>query len=250
MVIISTSGDDWASYYHIVGVPVAALIMGLTIGFIIRQFKKNNAVIYSLFYSLDIGLSLLAAKAFLHFKYLRYRIIFVGILLTSAIGLLFPVISNITSKRRLVPEFNFLVSSFLFFSMLSVFPFQSFQIGKDLHPVFDKELFECALILRPLIPEGSLIIAFGGKSKDETRRPVAYNASYMFFWLDRKGFNIPSDNQTINLLMNFSDLGAEYFVYEKRYLPETHRFFERVLNEFTLVKECESANLFVLKSSD
>jgi hypothetical protein len=39
-------------------------------------------------------------------------------------------------------------------------------------------------------------LASGGASVDDTGKPVAYNASYFFYWLDRKGFNIPRDLQT------------------------------------------------------
>jgi hypothetical protein len=131
-------------------------------------------------------------------------------------------------------------------SFLSVFPFLAVQVGRDLHPGSFQAKFACALSFKPLVPDRALILASGSVSRDETGRPVAYNASYMFFWTDRKGFNIPADQLSLDHVQSYIRRGAGYFILEKDALIASPEFVEELRKNFTLLAECDEAFLFKL----
>jgi hypothetical protein len=131
-------------------------------------------------------------------------------------------------------------------SFLSVFPFLAVQVVRDLHPRSFQAKFACALSFKPLIPDRALILASGGVSRDETGRPVAYNASHMFFWTDRKGFSIAADQLSLDHVQNYIRRGAGYFVLEKDALIASPGFVEELRKNFTLLAECGEAFLFKL----
>ena len=81
--------------------------------------------------------------------------------------------------------------------------------------------FVFAETLKPQLTTPGLILASGGHCKDPDGYQVAYNASYMFYWLDRKGWNVCVEEQSLNSVREFSQKGAVYFVAERKYLHET-----------------------------
>jgi hypothetical protein len=72
--------------------------------------------------------------------------------------------------------------------------------------------------LRPKLTADGPIVASGGHCTDSDGYPVAYNASYMFYWLDRKGWNVCVEDQSAAKLRELAAKGAVYFVAEKKYL--------------------------------
>jgi 4-amino-4-deoxy-L-arabinose transferase-like glycosyltransferase len=128
--------------------------------------------------------------------------------------------------------------------LTAVLAFEGVMVIRDLHPKHFQGLYACARSFQALIPEEALIVASGGASRDETGKPVAYNASYMFFWLDRKGFNIPSDGYSLEAAEALVQRGARYFVLEKATLKDAPRFLEGVRSKAVLLAECPEAFLF------
>ncbi len=72
--------------------------------------------------------------------------------------------------------------------------------------------------LRPTLTADGPIVASGGHCTDGDGYQVAYNASYMFYWLDRKGWNVCVEDQSAAKLRELAARGAVYFVAEKKYL--------------------------------
>ena len=128
--------------------------------------------------------------------------------------------------------------------LTAILAFEGVMVVRDLHPARFEGLYSCARSFQPLIPEGVLIVASGGASRDDTGKPVAYNASYMFFWLDRKGFSIPSDRYSLEAAEALVRRGARYFVLEKETLKDAARFLEDVKSRAVLLAECPEAYLF------
>ena len=128
--------------------------------------------------------------------------------------------------------------------LIAILGFEGVMVLRDIHPTRFQGLYECAQRFKPLVPEGSLILASGDVSRDETGKPVAYNASYMFFWLDRKGFNIPSDGYSLEAVEAFVRRGAGYFVLEKETVKNAPRFLEDLKSKAVLLSECPEAYLF------
>jgi hypothetical protein len=69
----------------------------------------------------------------------------------------------------------------------------------------------------------------------------------MFYWLDRKGFNICVEQQSVAALRLLAERGARYFVAEKDALKQKPGFEMELRAAFPLVAECDEAYLFQLK---
>ncbi len=130
--------------------------------------------------------------------------------------------------------------------LAAVFPLLGIRVVRDFYPRQHVSLYECAQAFRPLLSPGSPILATGGPSRDETGKPVAYNASYFFYWLDRKGFNIPADRLTLDEVAGFARRGAEYFILEKDTLAAQPAFLAELRGRYRLLAECGEAFLFGL----
>lgn len=103
--------------------------------------------------------------------------------------------------------------------MASTFLLDTKQVRTNL---LDKRLevpgFKFANELRPTLTNEGPIVASGGHCVDPDGYQLAYNASYMFYWLDRKGWNMCVEEQSASRLRELAGRGAVYFVAEKHYL--------------------------------
>jgi len=131
--------------------------------------------------------------------------------------------------------------------LLCVLSFQAFLVVRDFHPRMYEPLFRCARSFASSISGGELILITGGPSKDETGRPVAFNAPYFFYWLDRKGWNIPYDAISPEEVRAFARKGARFFIGEKGSLAVTPGLEEELRASFQVIAECPEAILFRLQ---
>ena len=97
------------------------------------------------------------------------------------------------------------------------------------------------------MPKKGLILASGGKCFDDDGYPVAYNASFMFYWLERKGFNVCAEEQSVEKVKEFAAKGAKYFVAQKSFVNEKADFAAELKQNFPLVAECDSFLYLILK---
>ena len=86
-------------------------------------------------------------------------------------------------------------------------------------------------------------------ARDETGRPVAYNASYFFYWLDRKGWNIPREAISPDEVRAYARKGARFFVSEKDVLDAAPGLEARLRAAFPAAAECPAAILFRIEDS-
>ena len=68
-----------------------------------------------------------------------------------------------------------------------------------------------------LLSKDGLIIVSGGHCIDKNGYELAYNASFMFYWLDRKGWNTCIEKQPMQI-REFKAKGAVYLVAQKNYI--------------------------------
>jgi hypothetical protein len=106
-------------------------------------------------------------------------------------------------------------------------------------------LFACAQRFAAQVPEGERIAASGGVCRDPTGRSVAYNAPYFFYWMDRKGWNLCVEEQSIENLARLRERGARFFVSETA-RAQAVPGFEDALAGFREVDACPEARLFAL----
>lgn len=108
------------------------------------------------------------------------------------------------------------------------------------------EFYSCKSILLEKIPRGSLILASGASCKDDKGYPVAYNSSYFFYWLNMKGYNICTEDQSLESIMSFKKKGCKFFIAEIRALERKPGFENDLKKTFKPILECNGIILFEL----
>jgi 4-amino-4-deoxy-L-arabinose transferase-like glycosyltransferase len=93
--------------------------------------------------------------------------------------------------------------------------------------------------VRPGLASDGLILVSGGHSRDKNNYPVAYNASYMFYWLDRKGWNLPVEEHSLATLREFSKRGARYFIGERQFMKDAPGFEESARDAYPVLAESD-----------
>jgi 4-amino-4-deoxy-L-arabinose transferase-like glycosyltransferase len=107
----------------------------------------------------------------------------------------------------------------------------------------------CALQFVSHVPSNGLIVTNGGSMLDEYHRPVAYNESMLFAWVDRKGFNYGDEELGIDTLDQIAALGGRYWI--ARNFELNRRDF-RVLADarYRLLDDCAGGfSLYDLRAS-
>ncbi len=242
---IRTTGDFWASYYHVVSVPPLALSLGLAFTAAEERLGGRSALRTAAFAAFGLGVAMTAI-----------RILFGPIPFSPGAVTVFVIAAAAGAGWLLASRPIFGASrpsGWMQFGsaacaagLLALFPLEGAQTARDLHPSKYMALFECAEIFRPLIPEGSLILTSGGPRLDETGKRVAFNASYFFYWLDRKGFNLPAEDQTLEAVAAFVGRGARYLVLEDDVLKARPGFKDELKQVYPLLAERPEASLFKL----
>ncbi|HEY0461647.1 MAG TPA: hypothetical protein VGC97_21090, partial [Pyrinomonadaceae bacterium] len=130
-------------------------------------------------------------------------------------------------------------------SIIGAFALEARQIRVNLlqNRVRD-ESFACARELKPALVEDGLILVSGSHCVDPDGYMVAYNASFMFYWLDRKGFNICTEEQSVEKVREFAAQGAKYFVAQKSILRQKTGFEAELKRAFPLTAECDEFFVF------
>lgn len=119
---------------------------------------------------------------------------------------------------------------------------QLFLEHRKLEPAFAE-----AGQIEPYLQRNALILVSGGACVDADGYALAYNASYMFYWLDRKGFNICSDRQTISAVEGFRALGAQYFVAQRTDLAKAPGFEGSLAARFPVMTSTDEFVVFDLR---
>ncbi len=152
--------------------------------------------------------------------------------------------------RRQERTWKTVFAGLVFFALIGTFVFQARKIRANFlqERVADAGLAS-AKLFAPLMKKPGLILASGGNCFDEDGFRVAYNESYMFYWLERKGFNVCVEEQSAENVRNFAELGAVYFVAEKNKLVQKPNFEPELKNNFPLVAETDAMLLFDLSET-
>jgi 4-amino-4-deoxy-L-arabinose transferase-like glycosyltransferase len=110
--------------------------------------------------------------------------------------------------------------------------------------------YACATQIRPALKQEGLIVASGGHCVGKNGYALAYNASFMFYWLDRKGWNVCIEDQSPDKIAAFAAKGAEYFVAQRSMLKQKAGFEEELRHDYPVVSECDEFVVFELTKRD
>lgn len=117
------------------------------------------------------------------------------------------------------------------------------RILENLRP---DESHACAIELKPTLSDLGPILVSGDRCFDPDGYPVAYNASFMFYWLERKGSNICVEQQSIENVAAAAAKGARYYVAQRKYMKLKPGFEEKLRSEYPVVDECGEFVVFRL----
>jgi 4-amino-4-deoxy-L-arabinose transferase-like glycosyltransferase len=124
------------------------------------------------------------------------------------------------------------------------------RVKADVHPNAFAPLYADAVAFAPLLPPGDLILVSGGPSHDRLGHPLATNASYMFYWTDHKGFNIPRDRQSLAAIDSIARSGATFYIAEKDALRDAPGGEEALRRRYRVAADGAWAILLDLRHPD
>ncbi len=225
-----------------VWMPAGALLglLGLVLGW------RNRAVRFSVAWLTIVGIYFLVAGRTTGDPWAAYYHAVaaapVSLLLGATVALALTRFKIRWDSRRSVD-----LVALLMFGLAGYSLYQASRITvRDFGPRFMVERHRAALQFAPSIPEGELILANGGPCLDPEGLPVAYNASYMFYWTDRKGFNLCLDEQSVAAVESLASKGVRWYIIEQAALEATPGYEEALREAFTLVDSCSVAQLYLL----
>jgi 4-amino-4-deoxy-L-arabinose transferase-like glycosyltransferase len=209
LIAARTACDEWATYYHVVAVPPAAIAFGRGVQCLVLWSREclprrtTMAIVCA-------GLSFLVAIA------TQWPLVFVAGMVGA--GLFVRLGRSTVLEHTRAQTFDAWQSFVVGLGVVAAVAAPLALLGDAwrTHPPHESHpYYVAAQNISRRLPEGGLILASGGPKYDPMGLPVAYNASYFFYWLDRKGFNIPIEDQSLMTINELAKKGARVFVAER-----------------------------------
>ena len=244
IVACRTTGDEWANYYHVISIPAFSLLFGLGVG-ATYQYVEHNFESKYFYMTVFFAAVLLIAYGF------EKHSVSVMVMAPFAFGGIYFFVPTLNhaearAKKNQNHLISFIISAFIGFIIFLTpvtFLLQARVVAEDFGENKLRGMYQCAQRFQKEMDDHSLILVEGGNCYDEDGYPTAYNASYFFYWLDLKGFNVCQEEASVASVKKFARLGAKYFIVEKKYIYNTE--LERDLEkEFELLDRCDQAYLF------
>ncbi|MFN7948603.1 MAG: glycosyltransferase family 39 protein [Blastocatellia bacterium] len=252
-----STGDDWAFYYHLFSVAPVALLVGAGAEVIsnlsITDRMLKAAIALSLSLLVISGLAWLASVSFVHLggqeKWLPRVAVLFALVAAACAG--WRVLRRDELQSRETTGSGWMKAALgygLVVLLCATLLFQVRGIAKD---VLERPtgLYACVPAFSAALKEPGLILASGGACHDPDGYQVAYNASYFFYWLKRKGFNVCEAEQSLPVIRSFAERGARYFVAEKQAMRKQPGFEAEMRRTYPVVSECAEAVLFQLTAN-
>lgn len=250
-----TTGELWAVHYHIVSMPLAALLIAygcqsieqLTVG------ETSWRRLARLALALGAGLTLAAviAAAAADISWLPTALGLMGVAALATGGGMWCLRSAQVLRFETLavgwPRFGSTLAAAAVVALLcGAWAFELFVDYRLLHPKQFVQKYHAALEFRSKMEPDALLVASGGPAADAFGMPHAYNAPYYFFWTDHKGFTISDEQQTIERLEALRQRGARYFIGEHESLAARPQFLAQLRLHYRVLVEREEAVLVEL----
>lgn len=117
-----------------------------------------------------------------------------------------------------------------------------------LPPPAPNPLAACSRRFAEEVPEGTLLLSSSWSCYDPDGEPQASNMPFFFYWMDRKGFNVCRQEQSIEALEAHADRGARFFAIDPDSLAIDDGFRNSLEARYRLAGACAGARLFELRT--
>ncbi|MBV9217279.1 MAG: glycosyltransferase family 39 protein [Acidobacteria bacterium] len=155
-------------------------------------------------------------------------------------------IVTLVRKKHIIPTFaTGGMTGIVLVSGLATFLVDAKEIRANYleHRVPDRD-YAFAQDLRPQLSQSGLIVVSGGNCTDGKGHPVAYNASFMFYWLDRKGANVCVEEHSLQRVESFSSAGYDYFLAQRSALKANGNLEIQLRKKYPVVTEGDDYIVF------
>ena len=251
VLTVRSAAHDPLYYYHVVSVPVAAIAFGLAVELIAAlkpdRERPSRMAVVSGFAALVMGLMGVLG--------LSRRVLVAGTgLLTIAVGLVSALVFGLNSKVdqsvALKARFRSIVSALsVTLASMTLLTGVGLSVYRQLTCLRPHALMACAREFAVATVPGDLILVSGGTCLHPAGGRAAYNTSYFLYWMNRKGFTICLQRQTVEQVETFRLQGARFFVAEKQKLAGQAGFEQELRKRYTVVAECPEATMFSLRET-
>ncbi len=242
--ILFTTGASWAFYYHVLSVPFVGMVFGVAAEEIIllrREFSFGRSLAFLGLPTALVGFGLGMA--------LGFSIPFAVALgaLTLALTVAFLLYQS-SPERQVDKAFAFrhdvaIAATAVVLIALSA---RSFRLVPQERNFVAWN--ECAVGFAEQVPKTARIAAWGSRSFSAPGRIVAYNVPWMFYWMDREGFSIPEDSQTVATVDSVARQGAEFYVEYLAGSQRTPGFHEALRKRYTMLDSCGEHLLYSIRT--
>jgi len=243
---IRTTANSWALYYHIFSVAPVALLFGLGVAQLARLRWRPGvragiaaamvpcAVIlwYAVAHDLPIG-------------YGSSRAVKLGAI-AVVVGFMMLLVLRGRDRTTGIKRSPGLAIAAAAAAPLALLLFAA-QVAADAHPHHETGNYVAAKLFAPSIPAGTLIVSSGGRCTTVMARHVAYNQSYMFYWLDRKGFDVCVEQQSMARLDSIIQRGARFFVANDTLVHSQPGFADTLSRRFSVLATSNGWSLYALR---
>ncbi len=246
-------GAEWSLYYHVVSVPPAALLFGAGLAQLPSIGWRPRWPVAAA----TVGPGLVAIVAAMRLRHVApgfgagyaFQAL---IVIAVAIGLALMLsgrrepASVPGAPGRLRAPTPILGGFVGLLAVALTFTLQAREIREEAHPAAFQPTFACARQFVRDIPADALIVSTGGPCRDRDGYALQHNYPVMFYLMDRRGFTMCVQDQSVPALRALAGRGAKFFVARKFWVQQQPGFEADLRAAFPLVAECSEWLLFDL----
>lgn len=247
-----TTSQWWAFYYHVVALPPAALLFGrgVAAAFDLRPGWRTPAWVTAGVATLTLGAGLAWALAGVGARFV------VAGACGTIVGAAWTALEHRRDHVAPPPEYTLwggyarrtdcagLIGAAALTAMWTVVGLQAVLPRPAPNP-----LAACSRQFSELVPPAAVLLSSSWSCYDPEGKPQASNMPFFFYWMDRKGFNICRQQQSVEAVEAYAARGARYFAIDPDSRAIDEAFDVSLTARFPLVAECAGSRLFDLRGS-
>lgn len=228
-----TTGDSWAAHYHIMTIMPVALLVGSGADALLGRAPRDRAWLAAGVGALLLAaiMYLLGARGMVGSESSWFQLYAALLAVAGAVLLLLWRGSGFGPALSVATLLAVVVAA------------QGRSIVSVLTPR-ETAAFACSAKFAAHVPPGTLIAAAGDRCFDEGGHRTAFEAPFYFYWMDRKGWSVCTERQSVETLRALAQRGARFYVAHRGSFNEQPALEAQLRATFPVVAECDREVLF------